>query len=103
MKHGKKETGTDVGSISTIHAILYDRYVFGHFRSLEVRTTMRDRAFRRYNLVKMKNKAVKMGRSVKDANHLAVCSCHMCGNPRRIWNMLTKQELVCQEDENSFA
>lgn len=26
------------------------------------------------------------------ANHLKICSCHMCGNPRHHWNELTIQE-----------
>ena len=35
------------------------------------------------------------------ADNLAVCSCHMCGNPRRHWRELTIQELQAIESAKS--
>lgn len=29
----------------------------------------------------------------RNTNNRKYCSCHMCGNPRRIWGQKTKQEL----------
>src|SRR3546814_13557471 len=29
----------------------------------------------------------------RNREHLAACSCAMCGNPRKFWNLLTPQEL----------
>lgn len=54
------------------------------------------RALRRTALARKKRQARKIyphdtcGRT---ANHLKVCSCHMCGNPRKHWNQLSMQEL----------
>ena len=31
--------------------------------------------------------------AIIQADNLAVCSCHMCGNPRRAWGEKTRQEL----------
>lgn len=54
---------------------------------------------------RMKAKAVKYAkqytslyagdikRAVKHADYLAVCSCSMCGNPRRYWGKPTMQEI----------
>lgn len=36
-------------------------------------------------------------RAVRKYNHLKCCSCHMCGNPRRIWGNLTFQELKAED------
>jgi hypothetical protein len=62
---------------------------------------------RRNDLARMKAKALAIGKlqgdrpMLKDAEHLAVCSCWMCGNPRR-WSKqrLTLQELKAQETYN---
>lgn len=53
------------------------------------------RAIRRAHLVRMKTKARNLYKhdiQAKNANHLAVCSCCMCGNPRKWFNELTFQE-----------
>lgn len=56
------------------------------------------RALRRHHLNRMKAKASKVywwhepERAAKWANHLAACSCYMCGNPRKWWNESTMQE-----------
>ena len=47
------------------------------------------RSLRRHHLARMKARARRTYRlvpaaiAVKDADHLATCSCWMCGNPRR--------------------
>ncbi len=51
------------------------------------------RALRRHHLERMKAKAASIGRKAKEANHLAICSCHMCGNPRKWWKRKTFQEI----------
>lgn len=62
---------------------------------------MSKRAERRKNLQRMKNKAKKVyssvdpSKAIKWANHLKVCSCHGCCNPRRsgyFKNQVTRQE-----------
>jgi hypothetical protein len=54
------------------------------------------RAIRRIHLRRMKAKARKIywfcTTPEKLANHLASCSCEMCGNPRRLMGERTKQE-----------
>lgn len=56
------------------------------------------RSLRRYHLERMKKKAIRAyhwktpEEARKLANHLCMCSCHMCGNPRRYWGTLTIQE-----------
>lgn len=46
------------------------------------------RARRRLDLDRMKAKARRVYKHARDpaklANHLQYCSCHMCGNPRRL-------------------
>lgn len=37
--------------------------------------------------------------AVRHADNLASCSCHMCGNPRRIWNEPTIQEKKISQRE----
>lgn len=48
---------------------------------------MKDRANRRHHEERMKAKARRLypgkPNAITYANHLAVCSCWMCGNPRR--------------------
>jgi hypothetical protein len=59
---------------------------------------MFSRAERRHHLARMKAKAKKAGKlwnwknPEKLANHLAVCSCPMCGNPRKWFHEKTWQE-----------
>jgi len=46
----------------------------------------KSRAYRRSRLAAMKAKARRLyphDPSARNANHLAACSCWMCGNPRR--------------------
>lgn len=59
------------------------------------------RAERRHHSKRMKAKARRFARrdNFRDPenmarihNHLALCSCHLCGNPRKHWNELTIQE-----------
>lgn len=54
------------------------------------------RARRRRDLDRMKAKARRLYPDnrvpERHANHLAVCSCWMCGNPRRYWREATVQE-----------
>ena len=66
---------------------------------------MRNRAFRISQLEKKKKKARKIyphDINGKMANHLHVCSCYMCGNPRKHWKSKTLQELKADEIEKSF-
>ena len=54
------------------------------------------RAWRRHNDARMKAKALRVyphDPMAKAADHLAVCSCMMCGNPRRRWGSVTMQEM----------
>lgn len=68
---------------------------------------MQNRAYRRSQLERMKQKALRLARSrawdcsslldfersqIKRANHLASCSCPMCGNPRKWFGERTRQE-----------
>lgn len=55
------------------------------------------RARRRVNNRRMKAVAEALGRDPKYADHLATCSCHMCGNPRKLWKQRTMQELRADE------
>lgn len=59
------------------------------------------RAERRHHRDRMKAKARRIASQSahldpdnfsKLHDHLAYCSCHMCGNPRKHWNELTMQE-----------
>lgn len=67
--------------------------------------TKRER--RRRDLLRMKAKAVRYHKSNgwgdparvhKHAEYLAVCSCSMCGNPRRWFGLRTRAELVVIND-----
>jgi len=69
---------------------------------------MRGRAIRRFHKERMKRKAAWVGRVMWDwqdipagkyADNLAICSCEMCGNPRRHFKELTVQERkqLCKE------
>lgn len=52
-------------------------------------------ARRRADLARMKQKALRVyphDQKVSWANHLAGCSCWMCGNPRRHSGAITVQE-----------
>ena len=59
------------------------------------------RAMRRLDLARMKANASRVrpwhARAAYQADHLAVCSCWMCGNPRRTKGLLTVQELRAEE------
>ena len=65
---------------------------------------MSKRAQRRFHLHRMKVKAERVyyynvpGTARKIANHLANCSCWMCGNPRRYFWEKTRQELKSELD-----
>jgi hypothetical protein len=56
------------------------------------------RAIRRHHLRRMKAKARKVypwcSVPQKHANHLAVCSCPGCGNPRRHFGERTRREQI---------
>lgn len=57
---------------------------------------MQSRSQRRHHLERMKAKARKArpwDEKARDANHLAACSCELCGNPRRWYGQVTVQEL----------
>jgi hypothetical protein len=54
------------------------------------------RAERRIALAKKKRESLKIypwHKDAKLANHLASCSCWMCGNPRKYWGEKTMQEI----------
>jgi hypothetical protein len=54
------------------------------------------RGNRRAQLAKKKRKARKLfphDQQATNANHLAHCSCHMCGNPRKHWRLRSLNEL----------
>lgn len=54
------------------------------------------RGDRRAQLEKKKRKARELyphDPKATNANHLAQCSCHMCGNPRKHWKQRTISEL----------
>jgi hypothetical protein len=66
---------------------------------------MKNRANRRHHLQRMKKKArriaqyswgisssTQLKRCERNANHLALCSCMGCGNPRYHFKSITKQE-----------
>jgi len=66
---------------------------------------MSKRAQRRFRLHAMKAKAERVyyyynvpGAARKLANHLASCSCRMCGNPRKYFHEKTRQELKADLD-----
>jgi hypothetical protein len=57
--------------------------------------TARER--RRATAKRMKAKASRFGKFIKDANHLAACSCAMCRNPRHNPCLRVSQKLTVQE------
>lgn len=67
----------------------------------------RERRIRDNQRMKAKAKAITNSnwkyadpnRVVKHADYLAVCSCTMCGNPRRHFGTLTRQELKVKLDD----
>lgn len=64
---------------------------------------MMQRARRRSDLKKMKARARKLYPNndcpEKFANHLAVCSCHGCGNPRKHFKEVTRKEKIQENIE----
>lgn len=69
---------------------------------------MKKRSIRRHHLNRMKNKAKKVywfnepDKAITLANHLASCSCSICGNPRKYYKEKTIQEkkfeISCKEE-----
>lgn len=59
------------------------------------------RRMRRYHLRRMKTRSEKLYKTRKFANHLAMCSCWMCGNPRKYLGEKTRQELQHEEMDES--
>jgi len=71
------------------------------------------RASRRHHKKRMKQKAKRKVRKShwfydddqaeeyanKNAEHLANCSCWLCGNPRKHYNKLTRQEIIAEDAE----
>ena len=60
------------------------------------------RALRRLQKARVKAKARRVyphDRQAKSADHLAVCSCWMCGNPRKWYGETTMQERKASLDE----
>ena len=64
----------------------------------DVPTKDSNRASRRLHARRMKYRAESYGRDYKDAEHLASCSCHMCGNPRKHWKQTTLKERLTRLD-----
>lgn len=60
------------------------------------------RAERRSALIRKKAKANKLGLPTRLANHLASCSCFMCGNPRKHFKEKTLQEYIVIEKEKQY-
>lgn len=60
------------------------------------------RAERRRHARRMKAKARRIRplnpHAEKDADHLASCSCPLCGNPRRHFGDLTRQEILADAE-----
>lgn len=67
---------------------------------------MKKRSLRRHHLQRMKKKAKKVywfnepEKAITLADHLASCSCHMCGNPRKFFKEKTLQEKKFDESLN---
>ena len=59
----------------------------------DVPTKDSNRAARRQHARRMKHRALEYDRDPKDSEHLATCSCHMCGNPRKHWKQKTLKEV----------
>lgn len=70
------------------------------------------RALRRQHKQNKKNKALKVAKEtwhlavpeyvIKDVDHMASCSCWVCGNPRKYFKKLTLQEkraILSENDE----
>lgn len=65
---------------------------------------MQDRSVRRHHLQRMKARAAKIGKrqgwirsKILCAEHMASCSCWMCGNPRKYFGEPTIQEIKSDE------
>lgn len=69
----------------------------------------RTRAYRRHHRERMKRKAKRLVAHVwrdgdekltrlmmNNADNLKVCSCEMCGNPRKWFKQRTRQEVMCE-------
>jgi len=67
---------------------------------------MRSRAYRRNQKERMKRRARFVARLIDvdkeqwvlNADHLSVCSCWMCGNPRKWLGERTRQETMAELD-----
>lgn len=57
------------------------------------------RALRRHHAQRMKTKAkaVTYNGDIKVADHLAACSCMLCGNPRKWYGTKTLQEIKADQ------
>ena len=63
------------------------------------------RALKRLQKARVKAKARRVyphDGQAKSADHLAVCSCWMCGNPRKWYGEPTMQERKASLDENAM-
>ena len=61
------------------------------------------RSVRRHYSEIMKRRATRLGLKPKDADHLASCSCWMCGNERKYFKKRTRQErlsILRQNDDS---
>lgn len=64
---------------------------------------MRGKSWRRHHAARMKSRAKGLYRdhpkATYYADNLAVCSCPMCGNPRKWFGHITNQERRAASDE----
>lgn len=80
------------------------KYALESQESLETGKIMKSskRALRRHQKARVKAKARRIyphDRAAKSADYLAVCSCWMCGNPRKWYGEPTMQERKASLDE----
>lgn len=50
---------------------------------------------------KDERKIALVNKAKKEKNHLKMCSCYICGNPRKWWNEITLQEKKANDIANS--
>ena len=64
--------------------------------------TGRTRAYRRHHMKRLKKKRIAWWGDVRNYHTPTMCSCFMCGNPRKHFNQLTIQERKYARESDSW-
>lgn len=97
QEDGAVEERVDIGSVvylkhDDVHGKTHIKEDFYIMSENVIGRTGRGKAFRRHHMHRLKKKRVAWYGDVRNYHTPKMCSCPMCGNPRRHFGELTRQE-----------